>query len=209
MVATRPKTRAERIELSDRAMYRATIKLLARDGPDSMTLAKIGKEAGYTGGLVSYRFGSKLGLLKAVCEHILNLLSQQVLDKAKNEGAIGIEGIREMTEIYLDAVEKKSDLMLALFSIMNVGCTARTELSPIFEEFDNRLRRQMAETIEKGKQAGEVSTTLDSEAFAIAYLGMLRGTALQYFTDADLVDLQRTKASIIECCKRTFRSDLD
>ncbi len=49
---------------------RAAIRIIPTQGYQRTTLNEVGKEAGYTGGLVSHRFGSKAGLLKAVITSI-------------------------------------------------------------------------------------------------------------------------------------------
>jgi len=51
----RRRTQAERTQASDKAIYKAAIKLIAKDGPQNMSLAKLGKVAGFSGGLISYR----------------------------------------------------------------------------------------------------------------------------------------------------------
>jgi len=38
----RRRTQAERTQASDKAIYKAAIKLIARDGPQNMSLAKLG-----------------------------------------------------------------------------------------------------------------------------------------------------------------------
>ena len=81
-MATKRRTQAERRAASDAAMFKAAIKLIASEGPSSMTLTKIGKESGFSGGLVSYRFGSKRNLLIATADRILELWQKRVIDPA-------------------------------------------------------------------------------------------------------------------------------
>ena len=64
------RTQQERKAESERAIILAAMNLFARQGYMRTTLNEIGKAAGYTGGLVSHRFGSKEGLLQAVLKHI-------------------------------------------------------------------------------------------------------------------------------------------
>ena len=64
----RRRTQAERTATAHRRMIRAAVRLIARQGYTRTTLAQVGKEAGYTGGLVSHHFGSKEGLARALVE---------------------------------------------------------------------------------------------------------------------------------------------
>jgi AcrR family transcriptional regulator len=52
------RTQAERSALSEQRIMRAATKLIGRNGYTKTTLAEIGREAGYTAGLVSHGFGS-------------------------------------------------------------------------------------------------------------------------------------------------------
>ncbi len=193
------RTQAERTEASDDAMFKAAVKLIAREGPDSMTLAKVGKEAGYTGGLVSYRFGSKIGLLKAVSARILDLWRNRVVAQSDVENK-GIQGIKMISHFYLQSVKDKSDLMLALFRMMNESYSSYKEVSPYFKEFDLDVRSRIVDIVERGKKSGEIDKTLDSESFAVLYIGMLRGTAMQYFIDGSAVDLKSANKMLDSFC---------
>jgi len=92
------RTQAERTEASDKAMYKAAIKLIAKEGPANMSLAKLGKLAGFSGGLVSYRFGSKANMLQAVADRILELWER------RNESAL--DDLKTLSKLYLASVER-------------------------------------------------------------------------------------------------------
>ena len=67
--ATKRRTQAERKAESERRIIRAARELFARQGYMRTTLIEVGQSAGYTGGLVTHRFGSKEGLLNAVVDN--------------------------------------------------------------------------------------------------------------------------------------------
>jgi AcrR family transcriptional regulator len=66
------RTQQERRSESDRRMIEAAIELFASRGYTKTTLVQIGQAAGCTGTLVSNRFGSKEGILRAVLAHIMS-----------------------------------------------------------------------------------------------------------------------------------------
>ena len=183
------RTQAERTEASDKAMFKAAIKLIAKVGPHDMTLTMIGKEAGFSGGLVSYRFGSKSNLLIAVAERIAELWFSRVLSKFDSRGE---QLIHDSVDAYLDAVRKKSDLMLALFRLTNESYGTCPELLPVFRKFDQNAREGLARAAEQAIEDGQIKTAPDTNAIAAVLIGMLRGIAIQHFINSRAVDLDET-----------------
>jgi len=103
---------AERTEASDSAMLKAAISIIANEGHYSMALIKVGKTAGFTGGLVSYRFGSKSDLLQAVSERILELWNNKTLDNKTLDNktliaSSGIEQLKLIPDAYLNDVKNR------------------------------------------------------------------------------------------------------
>jgi AcrR family transcriptional regulator len=189
------RTQAERTAASDKAMFRAAIKLIARDGPSKMTLAKVGKEAGFSGGLVSYRFGSKSKLLQATLERILELWHDRVLHPAHADEP-GVENIKLLAQLYLEAVEAKSDLMAAQYRLMNESYSSHRELQSAFRDYDNRVRTSIVNNLKPLQKGGEIDKNLDLESFAVLFMGTVRGIAVQYFIDDKSVDIQKAKKMV-------------
>jgi len=168
------RTQAERTEASDKAIYKAAITLIAKEGPANMSLANLGKLAGFSGGLVSYRFGSKSNMLQAVADRILELWERRVLGPAlSNESAL--DDLKTLSKLYLDSVRRKSDLILAQFRLMN---GTHKELKQQFSNFDVKARSGMIRLIEQGQASGEIKKTVDAHGFSVIFIGVLRGTAL-------------------------------
>jgi len=189
------RTQAERTEASDKAMYKAAIKLIAKEGPANMSLAKLGKLAGFSGGLVSYRFGSKANMLQAVADRILELWERRVLEPAlSNESAL--DDLKTLSKLYLASVRKKSDLILAQFRLMNDSYSTHKELKQQFSSFDVKARAGMIKLIEQGQASGEIKKSVDAHGFSVIFIGVLRGTAVQYFVDEKNVDLDQASTMI-------------
>ena len=62
----RRMTQAERRDRSERELIAAAIKVVAEQGVSAATFDMIGREAGFSRGLVTQRFGSKDGLIRAL-----------------------------------------------------------------------------------------------------------------------------------------------
>ena len=195
----RKRTQAERTEASDKAMFKAAIQLIAKHGPSDKTLAKVGKKAGFSGGLVSYRFGSKSGLLMATTERILELWRTRVLSSFDSEGT---QWLMDVADAYLDAAKKRSDLMLALFRLMQDSYCSCPEILQHFQEFDVTVRSVIIDKIKAGKKSKQIQKNVDAEAFALAYVGVLRGITLQYFINPKAVDLKTANSIVRDMCKK-------
>ena len=204
MTARKRRTQAERTAASDTALLKAAIKLIALEGPSGMTLAKIGKEAGFSGGLVSYRFGSKSKLLVAAAERILELWRSRVLQPA-NADEKSLEGLKRMVGLYFQAVRKKSDLMMAQYRLMNVSYSSYRELQPTYQESDRLIRALTVETVNNAVANGEARGDVDAESFAISLIGLMRGIAIQYFIDNTKIDLDGATESTINFIEKSLR----
>lgn len=204
-LATKRRTQAERTAASDAAMFKAAIKLIASEGPSSMTLTKIGKESGFSGGLVSYRFGSKRNLLIATADRILELWQKRVIEPA-NLDSDTLEGLEMVVRLYFKAVRSRSDLMMAQFRLMNVSYSSYPELQPAFQDYDKKLRANIAEHIDRARARGDVKAEADTHTFAIMLMGMLRGIAMQSFVDPKAVDLNKAEQSAINIIESVLRA---
>lgn len=204
-LATKRRTQAERTAASDAAMFKAAIKLIASEGPSSMTLTKIGKESGFSGGLVSYRFGSKRNLLIATADRILELWQKRVIEPA-NLDSDTLEGLEMVVRLYFKAVRSRSDLMMAQFRLMNVSYSSYPELQPAFQDYDKKLRANIVEHIDRARSRGDVKAEADAHTFAIMLMGMLRGIAMQSFVDPKAVDLNKAEQSAINIIESVLRA---
>jgi AcrR family transcriptional regulator len=198
----RRRTQAERIAISDDALFKAAISIIAQEGPNKMTLANVGKTAGYTGGLVSHRFGSKIGLLKAVSERIVTLWTDRVLDSPRIKRHSGMDGLKMLADEYLNNLKKGSELMMAMHRLMNASYGNCPELRPYFQDYDQTLRLKLAEEL---KENEELPPGFDAGAFAILYMASLRGIAQQFFISQGKFNLKAAKAAVWKMCDDALR----
>ena len=95
------RTQAERRDESGRSLVEAAIAVVARQGVNAATFDAIGRQAGYSRGLATQRFGSKQGLIEAVIRHYASAGVRghlvQVLDPAEEDlpfdGHVKFEGL--------------------------------------------------------------------------------------------------------------------
>jgi AcrR family transcriptional regulator len=174
--AAQRRTQAERTATAHRRMIRAAIRLIARQGYTRTTLAQVGKEAGYTGGLVSHHFGSKEGLARALVEHAAGRFYQDQLLVA-TRGKAGLDALCASMGTYLDELVVR-------------------------EELNREFRRSACTWIREGMEAEEIRSDLDPDAEAAVFVGMLRGVATQWMADPRCFDLDAVRESLKDALRR-------
>lgn len=199
---TRPRrTQAERTATASRRMLRAARQLIARQGYTKTTLAQVGKEAGYTGGLVSHHFGSKEGLLRELVGRITGRFYQDQIRPA-TDGLAGLEALVATADVYLNELVVREERMRTLYVLMGEALGPVSEVGEVFAELNAGFRSDASRLIEEGMTRGEIRKDLDPDAEAGLFVGMLRGVALQWMADPGCFDLEAVRTSLKDALRR-------
>lgn len=198
------RTQAERSKTSDEAMLKAAVSLVAREGLQGITLSKVGKEAGFTGGLVSYRYHTKLGLIKAVSNRLLANWSAYVIEPAM-ENAKGIETLATIAELYLERAKSRSDMLLAMSRLMNECHTYDPELADLFRNYDQKVRSLLVDCILSDPNSRS-SNAEAAEDMVTLFLATLRGLTGQYIMDNDIERLEQSKSLMVAYCEKSLKA---
>jgi len=198
---SRRRTQAERTATAHRRMIRAATTLIARQGYTKTSLAQVGKDAGYTGGLVSHHFGSKDGLLRDLVGRITGRFYADQIHPAV-EGLSGVDALCAMVDTYLNELVVRQERMRALYVLMGEALGPVSEANEVFAELNRGFRVNAAEVIRAGGQAGEIRSELDPDAEAGLFVGMLRGVAMQWMTDPGCFDLGAVSESLKDALRR-------
>ncbi len=190
-----PRTQEQRREMSEKQMLKAAIRLFARQGYVKTTLTEVGKEAGYTAGLVSHKFGSKEGLLQAVVDHISQRFLNDQLGSAIEE-ASATESLKNYITIYLPEVSLRAGPMRALYAIMGEAIGAVPEIRESIAKLNAGARERLMDIIQRGIDAKEFNPETDTEAAAALIIGALRGLVMQHLVDPKNFDLNHMHASV-------------
>ena len=187
--AVQRRTQEERKAESERRIIRAAIELFARQGYSKTTLKMVGEAAGYTGGLVSHRFGSKEGLLKAVVARISQrFLEDQLRPYVEEDSAT--TSLENYIAIYLNEVTVRQSRIRALYVIMGEALGTVQEIQGQIAELNTGFRKGLAALVQRGIDNGEFRKGVDPNAAAILILGMLRGVTMQALADKKAIDLK-------------------
>jgi AcrR family transcriptional regulator len=197
----RRRTQAERTATANRRMIRAATRLIARQGYTKTSLAQVGKEAGYSGGLVSHHFGSKQGLLRELVGRITGrFYADQILPATEDRS--GLEALGAMADTYFDELVVRQERMRALYVLMGEALGPVSEINEVFAELNRGFRLNASNVIRDGMERGEIRSDLDPDAEAALFVGMLRGVALQWMTDPGCFDLRTAAESLKDALRR-------
>ena len=176
------RTQEERKAESEAKIVRAAIRIFANQGFMRTTLNEVGQEAGYTGGLVSHKFGSKLGLLQAVMTHITTRFSEDQLDERTRQDSAA-ESLRYSIDIYIREVAVHEGSLRALYAVMGDALGGEPDLRKFIAAFNRDFKRKLSAVIQRGMDQGEFNANLDADDAAVMVIGTLRGVAMQYLFD--------------------------
>ena len=188
--APRRRTQEERKAESERQIIRAAIRIFARQGYLRTTLNQVGEEAGYTGGLVSHRFGSKAGLLKAVITDSGNrFLQDQIGASLETESAEA--ALKNYIATYMGEVTLPESYLRALYVIMGEALGGDEEIQQAVAAFNQRTRRCITSIVQRGIDNGEFNKGVAAEDAGVLIAGLLRGVVVQYLFDRESLDINR------------------
>ena len=190
-----PRTQEQRREMSEKQMLKAAIALFARQGYLKTTLTEVGRESGYTAGLVSHKFGSKEGLLQAVVDHISKRFLEDQLGESI-ELPSATDSINNYIEIYLTEVSLREGPMRALYVIMGEALGAVPEIRQSIANLNTGARARLIEIIQRGVEQGEFRKDTDAEAAAALIIGALRGLVMQHLIDPKKLKLKNLRKTV-------------
>ena len=177
---------------------RAALDLAEEQGVRAATFNAIGERAGYSRGLASQHFGSKRGLIAAVIEHLHAEMEENVRSVIENEALSGFDALEGYVEATFRAF-RAANTYRAYFTFLSGAVAEKSALLPLFEESHQRVKRSIAELIERGRVDGGVDPGADPEAGALLVGSLLMGVSIQSLIDPklDLEAMERQAKAIL------------
>lgn len=197
MTASEParRTQEERRNESDARIIAAAIELFASQGYRQTTLIQIGQAAGYTGTLISNRFGSKEKLLRAVLAHILDRFYPDTGDtdqKAAGQGAAGQpadERLLDFIARYLMDVNDRQSRIRALHVVIGEALGGMPQVHDQIVKVNRAFRRHVEGYIVDGIRTGAFRADLDPTEATVIIVGLLRGVTMQALAEPRTIDI--------------------
>lgn len=176
-------TQAERRDRSERELLEATLRVVSEKGVAAATFDAIGREAGFSRGLVTQRFGSKEGLLRRLIA-ALHIWQQEELDAADITRMDGLSALCAFVRLHSEAFEGQ-DEGKAYYMLLAAAVADKTEAREAFAESHEIERVLIRSLIERGQAAGSIRADADADAIALMAGCALIGIRMQSLIDTD------------------------
>ena len=191
--ATR-RTQTQRRTEAEGRLLAAAAELIGEVGPGNVTLATIGERAGYSRGLASHHFGTRVAMMQRLVETVTDRFRDAVLG-ATGSGSV-MDELVAVVRAYFAIVEdvdatSKARLVLMADAIAN----PEVETRPALVAADRLFRDELAAGIRRGLGSGEFIGPANADGLATVIVAMLRGVAFQSMVD-DEVDLEAARIEI-------------
>lgn len=191
------RTQAERRDESGRSLLEAAIAVVARDGVSAATFDAIGREAGYSRGLATQRFGSKRGLIEAVIER-LHEEQEAALVRHEIDHMPGLDAVLTFVDVYLRGLSGEHGGR-AYFMLLSAAVADATDLRAAFAEEHGRIERRLEALVQKGQAEGSIRREIDADAAALMIGSLLFGASMQMLVDpgTDLDPIRETSLATL------------
>jgi len=196
------RTQAQRRAQSRTKLMLAAAELIAEQGLGRVTLAEIGKRAGYSRGIANHHFGTKAALIAELVDRV----EREFIEASAPALRLQVS-VDELVEIASVFVAMLADLPAVhrAFLVLWATAVADEELRPRMAGSDESFRNTVVEIVERGRSNGEIDSTIGAPEFAVAFLGQLRGIALQLLLAPEAIDLGALRHSMEQSLRRTLR----
>ena len=191
LVPQKPRKNLERRNDSNLRIINAAMELFSEKGYQRTTLIQIGQRAGFTGTLVSNRFGSKERVLRAVLAHILNRFERrETLSSVQSKESYSVsEHLDQFVQMYLEDVAEQGARIRALYVIMGEALGALPEISEEVVKVNHVFRGEIQNYLKQGVQSGEFSGHMDIKIVSTMVVGLLRGVSMQLLVEPERLEL--------------------
>jgi TetR/AcrR family acrAB operon transcriptional repressor len=194
-----PRRTKEEAEQTRKDLLNAALSVFSRKGYQSTRLEDIAKEAEVTRGAIYHHFGSKAGLYIALMEDVSTALNRIIEDAMKAGGSF----IDVYTNVIIQTLhelqtDRRTRQVLELLYL-------RTCYGPELREVIEAQRQEekgwvafLAQSMQKGINAGDLRADLDPVEAARAYISFQNGLITTWLRVPDLFSIEESAEALVE-----------
>lgn len=170
------------------ATVEAVVQLAAEHNPSDITTTAIARHMGLTQGALFKHFPTKDAILEAVMGWVAERLLARV-DAAAAQAASPKAALEAMFMAHVGFVSEHPGVPRMLFGELQRAGDSVTKR--MVQTLIGRYGKRLKAVVEQGKEAGELSPTLDSEAAVTMLIGMIQGLVMQSLLAGDVARISR------------------
>src|SRR5579859_340513 len=199
-----PSGHKRRSDLSPARLLQAAAHLIADKGYGRTSLIEIANASGYSHGLVTLRFGSKEGLLRALFDRMTADWTAREIRPAI-VGHVGMDAIRALLDVTREAIRRNPTNVRALYALMFEAVLGVDVLEERVQAFHESQRVMYHDILARGIEAGGVRADTNIDEAASLIISLIRGAGYQWLLEPDY-DLDHGLAVIEDALDRLFRA---
>lgn len=183
--------------IDDAKVLEKALLVISEKGPESFTLADIGKAVGLSPATLMQRFGSKQALLIQAVKHVpakLNTDSEKLKRKVLPWDVELVKFLSELPDGFKTRKNIANSLGLLKLDMID------PELHPVARKLFKQFRAQIRDLLEKGKAKGHLPAETDLEALAWELDALRHGLVIQWTLSG--------KGSLAHWLQKRFRTYL-
>lgn len=166
----------------------AALDLVAANGLRKLSVAAVARRIGLVPSALYRHFKGKDEIIDAT----LALVQRRLLGfatEAEGQGVGALEHLRSLLERHANLIRENRGIPQIIFSQdFFAGHPLRRK---VVMEGLQRYLAQVAKIIERGKASGEISASVDSDAAALLFLGLIQPSALLWQISGEKFDVAR------------------
>ncbi len=197
-------TQEERRDRSERELIEAAMRVVAGQGVAAATFDNIGREAGFSRGLVSQRFGSKDGLIRSLIAY-LHAWQGEALDACRVADMDGLTALCAFVSLHCHTIEGH-DEPAAYFMLLSAAVADRLDTRAAFADSHEIERGLIRAIIERGQSDGSIHAGADADAVALMTGCALMGMRMQALIDPD-TDIAPIRDALIASLRARLAPD--
>lgn len=167
------RTQRERREMTVQRVVDAAMELIAAGGSRTLTLAEVGRAAGYSRGIVTHHFGTKEALIQELAQ------TAQAKFTFDEPDLHGLDRLVARVQAYLRSLRTHQPAGQAFLLMWAEAVASEPALRPIFVERDQFFREEITKDIREGIDNGSIRPEVDPVAMSLIIVGNVRGMGLQ------------------------------
>jgi AcrR family transcriptional regulator len=200
---SRGRTQEERREQAEHRLLEAAVRIIAKDGVETFTLADVGEAAGYSRGLPAHYFKTKAGLLIAVVRYIR--------DEPKYFGWVPFKGVSPHTiddvigesDIFFERCRKYPAVAKAFLAAM-AGSLYNPELAEAATKLNADVIAKYEKAIHNGVNEGKIDRGIRAQSWAIMIMAASRGIVAEWLIHPKRVDLELMRYELEKTIRHCF-----
>jgi len=191
-------------EARRRQIVETAIQTIATQGFSQASLAEIARKAGISKGVISYHFAGKEELVEEILRSLLQQPAEFVKDRVSRfESAL--DQLRAYVEANFEFMETHRDNYVALVDLWGRRRSSGDDNRFSAEAYEPS-RHYLARILEAGRERGELRH-VPVRTTASLIQGAIDGLMLQWVFDEEAIDLDVSRAEVLEMITRHVQGE--